>query len=149
MKTATNQIEMAKKDRPEYARMINAVIDNLGGEDGEIMGTIQDIVNHGIDGGFGNFIYYKDTCKFFNKHKGDILKLAETQADDFGMGMLEMIQGFGCLTDKRTNKPDYTLDEIAKAIYSGRGECVDQIQNAMAWYAGEEVCRMIEDYNTK
>jgi hypothetical protein len=56
-----------------------------------------------------------------------------------GIDILEMIRGFRCLGNK--GKPDYTATEIAEAIYAGTGECADTIQNAMAWFALEEVAR--------
>ena len=136
---------MTKKEvienRPEYKTLINAVIRRVG------MDSVQDINNHGVDGGFGGFIYYTDTVKFYNRYKKQILQMAEEMAADLGEGdMLSMIQNFNCLSSGRypDRKPDYTQTEIAQALFSGKGECVDQIKNAMAWYAAEEVCRMFE-----
>lgn len=125
-------------ERPTYARLIRAVIRNIGIE------SVQDVVNHGIDGGFNGFIYTADTVRFFEAHKNQIMQLAEEQARDFGQGVLDMIRGFNCLQTQ--GKPDYTTSEIAKGIFAG-GQGWDMsadariIQNAMAWYAAEEVCR--------
>lgn len=129
-------------DYPEYKRLINAVVDRVG------MDSIEDINRHGISGGFGGFIYYSDTVKFFNTYKKDILKLAEdvaSQIDD--NGMLSMIQTFNCLSSGEWNKrkPDYTQTEIAEALFSGKGEQAEIIKNAMAWFAAEEVCRMFDE----
>jgi hypothetical protein len=117
-----------------YPKLLNAVISRVG------MESVEDINNHGIDGGFNGFIYYKDTVKFFNTHKKDILAMAKDMSESLGEDMLTMIQGFNCL-----GKKDYTVNEIGGAIYGGRGEQVDIIKNAMAWFAAEEVCRMFED----
>ena len=65
--------------------------------------------------------------------------MAKQDASDFGQEMLEMIRGFRCLGN--SGKPDYTTDEIAEAIYSGRSDSSDVIRNAMAWYALESVAR--------
>jgi len=39
--------------------------------------------------------------------------------------------------------------EIAKALYTGRGDVAEQILTCLAWYAGEEVarsyCDMLEE----
>lgn len=117
------------------ASLVRAVIKQFGGWESFTESAL-DVYNHGIAGGFHGFIYYGDTVKFAKAHKADIQKLASEQAEEFGVGTLEMIQGFGCLGK------DYSLDEIGKCLY-GCGHCDDetQIYNALAWYAGEEVCR--------
>lgn len=130
------------KDYPEYKRLINAVISRVG------MDAVKDINEHGIDAGFSGFTYYNDTVKFFDTYKKDILKLAEdtaSQIDD--NGMLSMIQSFNCLSsgDRNKRKPDYTQTEIAEALFSGKGENVTTIKNAMAWFTAEEVCRMFDN----
>lgn len=122
----------------EYTRLIRAVIHNIGIE------SVQDVVNHGIAGGFNGFIYTGDTVRFFENHKKLIMQLAEEQSQEFGGDALDMIRGFNCLSSRE--KPDYTASEIAKALYAGgRGgdmsENARTIQNAMTWYAAEEVCR--------
>jgi hypothetical protein len=119
------------------AKLIRSVIKQSGGFESFIE-SAQDIANHGIDGGFHGWIYYTDTCAFFKRNKSAILKLAEDQA--FEQGMLEMIQNFG---DFRNNP--ISLDEVARAIYQGKGEMCEQIQNVMAWYAAEEVVRLYND----
>ena len=137
MKTKTQVL----KEYPEQKTLINAVINRIGIE------SVRDVNNHGIDGGFGGFVYYSDTVKFYNRHKKAILAMAEEMAFSLGEDMLSMIQNFNCLSSGRypNRKPDYSQNEIAQAIYSGRGDCVTQIKNAMAWFAAEEVCRMFED----
>jgi len=129
------------KDNQQYAKLIRAVVNNIGKE------SISDVNNHGISSGFGGFIYYSDTVKFFNKHKKDILAMAEDVASQLGEDMLSMIQNFSCLGSGgyKNRKPDYTQTEIAEAIFAGRGESATQIKNAMSWFAAEEVCRIFED----
>lgn len=41
-----------------------------------VISTLEDICNHGIDGGFGDFIYYADTVEFFDNNRDDIIELA-------------------------------------------------------------------------
>lgn len=137
MKTKTQVL----KDNPEFKTLINAVINRIG------IDSIEDVNNHGIDGGFSGFIYYTDTVNFYNRHKKDILKMAENMASELGEDLLSMIQSFNCLSSGQSpnRKPDYTQTEIAQALFSGKGEQVDIIKNAMAWFAAEEVCRMFEN----
>ena len=74
---------------------------------------------------------------FFRRNRQSILEMAEQMADDVGYpGMLAMIASFGCLKDCK-----FSQDEIAKALYTSKGEHTDGIQNAMAWFALEEVAR--------
>lgn len=100
---------------------------------------LEDVARHGADAGWSGFIYTRETVQFYKSHKGDILELAKQMADDLGESMIEMVRGFRCLGN--SGKPDYSSDEIAEALYSGRGECADTIRNAMAWFALEEVAR--------
>ena len=126
------------------APLVRAVVKQLGGWDEDTRLTMEDIARYGVDGGFSGFIYYTDTVAFFNRNKNNILALAESQAREFGTGMLEMVMGFRCIMNL-----DVTPDNVARVLYSGRGDCADQIKNCMAWYAAEEVARayvdMLED----
>ena len=48
--------------------------------------------------------------------------------------MLEMIKGFRCLNNA------YSEDEIGECLWGEGNEDSDQIMNALAWYAVEEIC---------
>ena len=126
------------KDMIKYsnypAKLIRSTIRQFGGFEA-FKASAPDVYSHGISGGFHGFIYYMDTRKFFNRNRDTILELAEETANMLGIGMFEMIAGFNCMKGFR-------VDEIAKAIYTGKGDCVDQIKNCMAWFAGEEICRL-------
>lgn len=127
-------------EHSEYKGLINAVIGDIG------MESVADVIDNGIDGGYGGFIYYSDTVGFYKKHKKDILKLAEELALELGEDMLSMIQHFNCLMDRQSKKPDFSQNEIGKAIYSFEEfDGSRNILNAMAWFAAEEVCRWFEE----
>jgi hypothetical protein len=137
MKTKTQVI----KERPEYKTLINAVINNIG------MDSVEDVINHGIDGGFHGFVYHTETIAFYKKHKKIINKMALEMASELGENILEMIGGFNCLKyyDHKTGKwtESEGQDAIGKTFY---GNDLDtQVANALAWFAAEEVCRMFED----
>ena len=113
--------------------LVRAVVRQMGGWE-SFKESAPDICRGGIDGGFHGFIYYSETEPFAKRNRKAILEMASAQAKEFGVGLVEMIQGFGCF---RHSKP--TESEIVEAL-AGRGT-ETQVPNALAWYAGEEVAR--------
>lgn len=94
------------------------------------------VCKYGADGGFGNFIYYTDTVPFAKRNKKALLALCKEQANDIyghGMTIPGFIAGFNCV--------DCDAEQVAVALYTGKGDCVTTIYNALAWYALEEVAR--------
>lgn len=123
------------------ASLVRAVVRQLGGWE-SFTQSAPEIARHGIDGGFHGFIYNGDTESFAKRNRSDIAKMASERASDFGIGVFEMIRGFGCF--RHGEKP--TDEEIGTALYTGRN--IDggmNILNALAWYAGEEVARAYVD----
>jgi len=117
----------------------NAVIRAIGGKE-----SLRDVYEHGADAGFPGFTYYSDTCKFYARHKHAINELAEEMADSLGDNVIEMVRNFNCI------KGDYKPSEIAKTMYGRRNRQEQndlcQIDNALAWFALEEVARDIYDH---
>lgn len=120
-------------------KLISKVIEQLGYEElnDECKETLRDISRHGIDGGYGDFIYYADTVKFFNDNRDMILEHAQQLASDLGEDMLTMIASFNCLKGQ-----DLTATKIMNAIYGDTDDSA-QVKNAMAWFAGKEVAHYI------
>lgn len=121
----------------EYSNMepslVRAVVRQSGGWE-SFQEMALDIVQHGINCGFSGWIYYTETTKFFKNNRKLILKLAEEQAYDFGVqSVIDFIYRFNWACDRPT------YDEIAKAIYTGKGEICTHIENMCAWYAVESV----------
>ena len=58
----------------------------LSDEDGR--SDLIDICNHGIDAGFGGFIYSTELCEFFNEHESDI----EDVLDDMGITLNDIVR---------------------------------------------------------
>lgn len=114
------------------AKLIRSTVRQAGGWQA-FKEIAEDVVNHGADGGFGGFFYYTDTCAFFKRNKMYILGYAKEQANEFGQGLYEMIGGFNCLKIS-----DW---EVAEAIHAPTSPEKTTVQNALAWYALEEVCR--------
>jgi hypothetical protein len=116
--------------------LVRAVVKQFGGW-ASFCESAEDVCRGGIDGGFHGFIYYSDTEPFARRNRKAIAEMAEQQADDFGTSVTEMIQNFGCFRD---NKPSDS--EVGSALYAGKDkEDGANVLNALAWYAGEEVCR--------
>lgn len=116
--------------------LIRAVVRQIGGWQ-SFCESAGDITRHGIDGGFHGFIHYSETEEFAKRNMHLISKLAEAQAEELGDDVFSMIRGFGCFRDEKL-----TGGEIAEALYRGRNVPNGvNILNALAWYAGEEVCR--------
>jgi hypothetical protein len=124
------------------APLIRAVVRQLGGWE-SFTEKAHDIASHGIDGGFHGFIYNRDTEAFAKRNRAHIAAMASQQADEFGTGVIEMVQGFGCF---RHSKP--TQEEVGTALYAGKDDGAG-VLNALAWYAGEEVCRAYVDMSER
>lgn len=140
--TPTNTVPTMKaliKASSIPAELIRAVVRQLGGWQ-SFKESAPDIAKYGIDGGFHGFIYNKDTHAFTKRNRAAIQAMAAEQANDFGLSITEMIQGFGCFRDG--SKP--TDAEIGMALFTGKDDGAG-VLNALAWYAGEEVARAFVD----
>ena len=113
-----------------------AVLKQLGGKE-----SCQDVVNHGAEAGYRGFTYYTDTCKFYKDNKAAIIQLAKDVAADSGDDLLVMISHFGCLKEM-----DLTPYDVSLALEDkGDKDTITQVQNAMAWFALEEVCHSVTE----
>lgn len=118
------------------AQLIRAVIRQIGGFD-NFKQYARDVANHGADAGFSGFIYYTDTNAFFKRNKSAILECAKNLASDIGEDVFTMIAGFNCLkTDPVT---------VSEAIHNPRTNDPENVRNALAWFALEEVARSYSD----
>lgn len=126
-------------------KLIRAVVRQFGGWE-SFCNSASDVCRGGINGGFSGFIYYTETQAFAKRNRSLIAEMAEQQASEFGNSVTEMIQGFGCF--RNGEKP--TDSEIGMALYAGKEkENSAPVLNALAWYAGEEVCRSYCDLTEK
>ena len=117
------------------APLIRAVIKQSGGWD-SFQEIAKDVAEHGADSGFSGWIYYRETMDFFRKNRKAILEYADELASCSGDDVLSLIQGFGIF---RT--APIRMDDLAKALYTGKGPEVTRVYNIMAWFALEEVAR--------
>jgi len=119
-------------------RLVNAVIAQLGLEDGDDCGILEDIANHGVNGGFNGFIYYNETSEFYAENQEIITRQLKEDADNYGYdSMLPMVMQFQCC--------DSTEDEVGQTIFSNNHH--DQmVANCLAWYAAEVVAQEYEQH---
>lgn len=130
-------IEELKENSNTDANLIEAVVDQFGGWE-SFVECAEDVTKHGIAGGFGGFVYYNDTVGFTESNLDSILEMAKEMADSFGSdNIFTMISDFNCL--------DESPEEVAEAIYSSDSDNRTHVFNALAWFAGEEVCRSYTD----
>ena len=117
---APGSIKGMNRQESGYSFLLKGIIEGLGEVKGskELPGTFQDVVNHGADAGFGNFIYYSDTVKFFEKYSEEIFDLLAEDADSAGQSILELIATFRI----QNTVTDYST-----------------FANLMTWYALETV----------
>ena len=119
------------------AKLIRAVVRQVGGWE-DLQQIAKDVVTHGASWGWNGFAYYVDTVAFTKRNKRAILEFAADQDSEIeSVGLVKFVAGFNCV--------DETLDDVARAMYAGRGDAVTGIYNALAWYMLEEVCRSYVD----
>lgn len=115
------------------ASIVRAVVRQLGGWEA-FEESAPDIARYGVDGGFRGFIYYRETVAFTRRNLPALREMTQDVARDCGQGVGDFLAGFRCLKG-------WSADECAQAFYSGRGEAVQAVYNALAWFAAEEVAR--------
>lgn len=123
-------------ENQNYKTLINAVIDRIG------MESVEDVINHGIDGGFSGFIYYADTHKFALTYRKLIVELLESLAEQLGEDVVHMVSNFGVFRNSPMDQDD--KKDLYKYLGGGKPK-QGAITNVMAWFAAEEVCRMFEN----
>lgn len=101
--------------------LVEAVREHSGMDDDQL----RDVADHGADGGWPGFTYYRDTNEFYEKNQELIWQLLDEQADDLGeKHSLAMISGFRAARDVASD---------------------NQFRNLLAWYALEEAGRYVAD----
>lgn len=127
--------------------LTRAVIRQLGGGS-EAKENLIDVNNHGADAGFPSFTYYRDTVRFFEKHRKDILSVLEEDADSFGEEPAQIVFGLDCLRLKDADKEEQRAyrSAINRLLYGTKKVDWDkdeevQVANALAWMALKATAR--------
>lgn len=143
--TPEEKLNLAYEQHP----LAKAVLDHLGADgDVDSFHTALDAAEHGAMAGWPAFTYYSDTCEFTKKNRNEVVKFVEGEAKEFGEGVIEMIQGFNCL-----KRDEISQKAVALALYANGYEGEDEdlrdevclVENALAWYALEDVGRALEN----
>ena len=130
-----------ENDNPSFVKMANAVIEQLGGVDSDNIEQL-DNVRNGSDG-YGGFIYYYETAKFWEDNKDCIKENMHELADDLGEDLITMIKGFGNFKDD----DDITYDVIGEALYGRYNYDKNMyLYDTFAKYALEEVAFRFQNW---
>lgn len=138
MKTLTKKaIADFKKSDSTIEKLTYAVINQ-----GLAPESMEDVVNHGINGGFNGFIYYSETHAFAIKNRKLITQLLEDLAEDLGEDPISLVAGFGVFRNSAMDSED--RQDLYKFLGGGK-PAQGAITNAMAWFAAEEAARYCVD----
>ena len=130
-----------ENNNPSFVKMAHAVIEQLGAVDSYNTAHL-DNVRNGSDG-YGGFIYYNETAKFWKDNKDCIKENMHELAEDLGEDLITMIKGFGNFKDDES----VTYDVIGKALYAPFDENESRyIYDTFAKYALEEVANRFQDW---
>lgn len=131
-----------ENDNPSFAKMANAVVEQLGGvSEDTLLNTLDKVRN--ADEGYTGFYYPSQTCKFWNENKDSIMENMHETADDLGEDLITMIKGFGNFKDDKS----VTYDAIGKALYAPFDENESRnIYDTFAKYALEEVAIRFQNW---
>lgn len=122
-------------DRSGHAALAAAVIEQSGGWE-QFQQTAKDVANHGADAGFSGWCYYAETAAFAKANRDTIRDLVRECADNLGETMVGLVLGFRCLNVGS----EITQDDIGEVLWgNGEGEMAYYIQNALAWFALEQM----------
>ena len=121
------------------------VIEQLSGEselNQDNASTLKDVTNGGADAGFSGFIYYNETCKFFDDNKDLIME--QWLEDRWSIGynsLTEMLSSFKCFKDVDT----YDIEAFLINSEDESNEEQITLKNGLAWYALESVAWQLEE----
>lgn len=114
---------------------VRTIFDHLGDDIEEILHKCKDIVVHGIESGFGSFIYYRDTVKFYKDNEEEILK------------HLKKLTSFMC-DDEDTSLITYLYENEIYRIYLEEMLLGDpaRLYNHFTWvYVQDIITRIMEE----
>lgn len=99
---------------------------------------LQNCIQGGADCGISGFIYYADTCAFYDANREEILYQMIKEAQEFGYNSAaEMISKFNCLRN--------WLDtgEVEEQLFTGAED--DLLKNALSWAVLESFAFSMEE----
>ena len=128
-----------------WTELQKRVIEQLSGEselNEDNASTLKDIANYGADAGFNGFIYYNETCKFFDDNKDLIMEqLLEDRVNIGYNSLTEMLSSFRCFKGVDT----YDIEAFLINSEDESNEEQTTLKNGLAWYALESVAWQLEE----
>ena len=121
-----------------------AVINQLGYEEfnEDVARQLKDVSNYGIAGGYTGFIYYNETCKFFDDNKQIIMEqLLDDRCSIGYSSVTEMLSSFNCFKDLDT----WNIERFLIDSEDEDNEDQTTLKNGLAWYAAETVAYQLEE----
>lgn len=121
-----------------------AVINQLGYDtlDVDAANELSNVMRGGANAGFTGFIYYNETCKFFEDNKE--LIMAQLLEDRWSIGytsLTEMLSSFNCLKDVDT----YNIEQFLINSDDESNEDETTLKNGLSLYALETVAYQLEN----
>lgn len=116
-------------ERKTYTDLTNAVIKQQDlSHDSELtfMETMRDITNHGASAGFHGFIYYHETCDFYDANQELIWEAICDDSEAFGQKPMQIIAGFNTYINSEMSLKNvlawYALERAANEVINGTWE---------------------------
>lgn len=126
-------IKQAKANNTTFKSLIAKTLNQLGDEN-----YISDVYSHGANTGFPGFTYYSDTSAFYRANKKQINELVREEAAQFDTNVIPFVLSFNCVNEDEE-------DNVGRCMYGRCNEDTVYVENALAWFALETVCRWIMD----
>lgn len=123
-----------------------AVIEQMGYDElsPECAATLKDVMKSpdGAAAGFNGFIYYSETCKFFEDNKDLIMQQLIEDRWSIGYNSLtEMLKSFNCFKDVDT----YNIEQFLINSDDESNEDETTLKNGLAWYCLEDTAYRLEE----
>lgn len=129
----------------QLTKLQQRVIEQLSGEselNEDNASTLNDIARYGADSGFNGFIYYSDTCKFFDDNKDLIMEQLLEDRINMGYSSLTgMLSSFKCFKDV----DNYNIEAFLIDSDDESNEDQTTLKNGLAWYALESAAWQLEE----
>jgi hypothetical protein len=126
--------------KTQLTELQKAVLIQLSGDDElteDTLQTLQDVSNNGADCGYGGFIYYTNTCGFYDDNSKLIINKLKDDYQDIGYNSItEMVKSFNCFKEFKNDEIELFLINLLEDE-----DDITTIKNGLAWYALEETAR--------
>lgn len=123
--------EFLRKAEKYGIRVLAADVIRRSGGWSEFLEIARDVNRHGSSGGVPGWTYYKDTVPFGEKFRDDILEMMDEESG-------------GDWVKTMARALEVSEGEAARAVFDPLDDLHDIAMNALAWFALEEVSRLLE-----